>query len=75
MILFSQLIKWEKKMKTAVCKKHGEFTEEEAYIRYDKRYIDGYLLRCKKCAKESSLKNSLAVRKPHLNTSISCHMY
>lgn len=36
-------------MRTAKCKKHGIYTENEAYVTREKRYKDGIRLRCIKC--------------------------
>ena len=42
-------------MKTSKCKKHGEYTEEEAYVCNDPKYKDGIMLRCKKCKHEERI--------------------
>src|ERR1700675_1675696 len=36
-------------MKTSKCKKHGIFTEEEAYVSHNVKYKDNKLLKCRKC--------------------------
>lgn len=43
-------------MKTSKCKKHGVFTEEEAYVYSNPKYKDGKLLRCKKCCANGNIK-------------------
>lgn len=39
-------------MKFSVCKKHGKYYEDEAYITKTSKYSGGISLKCKKCAHE-----------------------
>lgn len=43
-------------MKTSKCKKHGIFTEAEAYVCKNDKYKDGKMLRCIKCIDEAKMK-------------------
>lgn len=56
-------------MKTSKCKKHGIFSEHEAYVFYGEKYKDNKLLRCKKCVAEKTIKNM------QLNTASYCHTH
>lgn len=56
-------------MKTAKCKKHGVFTEEEAYLCKDSRYKNGIRLRCKKCDFDQTVKR---IKK---SSSTHCHLH